>query len=58
MLQFQEVLSIHKIEFWSELTIAVLIWENVDLCFGQKVVGQGCGWGGGQDLDVGSTFRI
>ena len=36
MLQFQEVLSIYKIEFWCELTIAILIWENVDLCFGKK----------------------
>ena len=36
MLQFQELLSIYKIEFWCEITIAVLIWENVDLCFGQK----------------------
>ena len=36
MLQFQELLSIYKIEFWCELTIAILIWENVDLRFGQK----------------------
>ena len=36
MLQFQEDLSIYKIEFWYEWTIAILIWENVDLCFGQK----------------------
>ena len=38
MLQFQEVLSIYKIEFWCELTIAVLIvkmWIFV-LIFGQK----------------------
>ena len=25
-----------KIEFWCEFTIALLIWENVDLCFGLK----------------------
>ena len=36
MLQFQEVLPIYKIELWCELTIAILIWENVDLCFRQK----------------------
>ena len=36
MLQFQEVLSIYKIEFWCELTVAILIWENVELCFSQK----------------------
>ena len=36
MLQFPEVLLIYKIEFWCELTIAILIWENVDLCSGQK----------------------
>ena len=27
---------IYKIEFWCELTIAILIQENVDLGFGQK----------------------
>ena len=37
MLQFQEVLSIYKMEFWCELTIAILIWENVDLCLSQKI---------------------
>ena len=36
MLQFPEVLSIYKIEFWLELTIAIFISENVDLCFRQK----------------------
>ena len=36
MLQFQEVLSICKIEYWSELTTAIPIWGNVDLCLGQK----------------------
>ena len=36
MLQFQEVLSIHETEFSCELTTAILIWENVDFCFGQK----------------------
>ena len=30
MLQFQEVMSIYKTEFWCELTIAVLFWENAD----------------------------
>ena len=29
MLQFQEVLSIYKIEFCCELTIAILIWANL-----------------------------
>ena len=57
MLQFQEVQSIYKIEFWCGITVAVLIWENVDVCFGQKYA-----WtsrsGGSEDLDVGSTFRI
>ena len=36
MLELEEVLSINKIEFWCELTITVLIWENVDLSFGQE----------------------
>ena len=36
MLPFQEVPSIYKIEFLCHLTIAIFIWENVDLCFGQK----------------------
>ena len=38
MLQFQEGLSIYKIEFWCGLAIAILIWGyiNEDLCFGQK----------------------
>ena len=36
MLQFQEVLSIYKIEFWCKLTVAILVWENVQLCFSQK----------------------
>ena len=36
MLQFQEVMSIYKIEFWCELTTAILIWENVDLYFRKK----------------------
>ena len=56
MLQFQGHLFIYKKEFWQELTIAILIWENVELCFSQKyALGQGRG---GQDLDVGSAFRI
>ena len=38
MLQFQEVLSMYKIEFSCELTIAILHWENVDLCFAQKYI--------------------
>ena len=58
MLQFQEVLSIYKIELWCELTIAILIWENVDLCFGEKyTLRSSLEWEGGQDLDVGSMFR-
>lgn len=29
--------KIYKIEFWCEITIvAIIIWENLDLCFGQK----------------------
>ena len=36
MLQFQEVLSIYKIVFWCKLTVAILVWENVQLCFSQK----------------------
>ena len=60
MLQFQDVLSIYKIEFWFELTVAILIWENVERCFGQKYIFRLEGGGGrvGQDLDIGSTFRI
>ena len=58
MLQFQEVLSIYKIEFCCELTIVVIIWENVDLCFGQKYTLTYRLEGRGQDLDVGLTFRI
>ena len=37
MLQSQEILSIHKIEFWCELTMTVLIWEILDLCFCSKI---------------------
>ena len=33
MSQFQEVLSIYKIESWCETAIAVPIWENEDLSF-------------------------
>ena len=61
MLQFQDVLSIYKIEFWFELTVAIFIWENVERCFSQKYIftlergGEGRV---GQDLDIGSTFRI
>ena len=36
MSQFQEVLSVYKIESWCETAIAVPIWENEDLCFGKK----------------------
>ena len=36
MLQFQDILPIYKIEFWSELTIAILPWGNAELFFGQK----------------------
>ena len=56
MLQFQEVLSIYKIEFWCELTIAIFIWENVDLCFRQKytLTSRIGGWGLGfrRPIDV------
>ena len=62
MLQFQDVLSIYKIEFWFELTVAIFIWESVERCFSQKYIftlERGGGGGrGGQDLDMGSTFRI
>ena len=63
MLQFQKILLIYKIEFSCEVTIAILIWKTVDLCFGQKYtltfrLGVEGGGGVGQDLDVGSTFRI
>ena len=46
MLQFQDVLSIYKIEFWFELTVAILIWENVERCFGQKYIFRLEGGGG------------
>ena len=58
MLQFQEVLPIYKIELWCELTIAILIWENVDLCFRQKYASTSWLGVGGQDLDVWLTFRV
>ena len=59
LLQYQEVLSIYKIECWCELTTAILIWGNVDLCFGQKyTLTSRLGGGGCQNLDVISTFRI
>ena len=35
-IRFQEVLSIYKIGFWCELTIATSYLVNADLCFGQK----------------------
>ena len=34
--KFCKYLQIDKIEFWCELTIAMLIWEDVYLCFGQE----------------------
>ena len=59
MLQLQQVLSRYKIEFWCELlTTAIFIWENVDLCFGQKYIFTYRLGGGRKDLDVRSTFRI
>ena len=59
MLQFQEVLSIYKRELWCELTIAILIWDNVDLCFAEKyTLRSSLEWEGGQNLDVGSMFSI
>ena len=51
MLQFQEDLSIYKTEFWFELTITILIGENVDLCFGQNYTLTSRLWGEGRDLD-------
>ena len=41
MLQFQEVLSIYKIEFWCGLTIAILIWGYIN-----GIMGGGGGGGG------------
>ena len=61
MLQFQEVVSMCKIEFWCQLTIAILIWENLELCFGQKYTLISRLGGGGSEvkiLDVRLTFRI
>ena len=58
MLQFQEFLSICKIEFWCELTVVMLIWENVDLCFRQKYILTSRLGEVGRDLDVVSTLRI
>ena len=57
MLQFQEVMSIYKTEFWCELTIAVLFWENAELWFAQKytltfTLREGEGVGGGLLEDV------
>ena len=54
MLQFQEILSIYKIEFWCGLTIAILIW-------GYRKGDRGGGGErgkGSQDFDFGSRFRI
>ena len=57
MLQFQEFLSVYKIEFWFELKIAMLTQENMgELCFGQKYTVMSRL--GGKDLDIGYTFRI
>lgn len=36
MLQIERVLSLNKIDFWCEIRIAIPIWENVDISFGQK----------------------
>ena len=36
LLQSKEIMSIYKIKFWYESTIAILISENVNLCFSQK----------------------
>lgn len=34
---FSKIKKKNKIEFWCEITIvAIIIWENLDLCFGQK----------------------
>ena len=54
-----QVLSIYKIEFWFQLTIAILIWENMgEICLGQKYTVTFRLEGGGKDLDIGYTFRI
>ena len=37
MLKFQEILSIYKIEFWFELTTAIIILEFVDPLFLSKI---------------------
>ena len=55
-LQFQEVLPTYKIEFWYELTIAILIWENIELCFRQKYALMSSLEG--EEVNVGWTFRI
>ena len=52
MLHFQEVLSIYKIELWCELTIAILIWENVELYFGQKYTLTSRLGGGGEGIKI------
>ena len=54
-----QVLSIYKIEFWFQLTIAILIWENMgEICLGQKYTVTSRLEGGGKDLGIGYTFRI
>ena len=64
MLHFREALLICKIEFWCELTIATTCGSCgsvVDLCFGQKYTLLSMIsliFGGGQDLDIRSMFRI
>ena len=57
MLQFQDVLSICKIECWCEITLndfgkcGSLIWSKIYIVISVKG-----GWG--QDLDIRLTFRI
>ena len=57
VLQFRWDLSICKIEFWCELTIDVIKWKNLDLCFGQTYLLTSRLRGKGHDLDAESTFR-
>ena len=58
MLQFQEAMSICKIEFRYKLKIVLIIWENQDLFVGQEYTLTSVLAGRDHNLDVGSTFRI
>ena len=52
MLQFQEVLSIYKIEFWCGLTIAILIWGYINGDHGGGGGGGGGGARGGKGVKI------